>query len=250
MSKVKLIANIILPIVVIAITIVLFFMFKPVDATILFYLNLGYLIFLEIIFFGYLNVLYSKVKDFSTPFLAVFGIYAFYYIVIGVIFMLVYSLALSNLLPLKHYIAALMVLTVLWIIISVLTAQVDSNYKGTVDKLKDDVHTLNFYTQKINLLANRYEKLCAERGLKYETDSNNRTVLDRLKGKLSFLTPNILHSDTAISQLTSLFNKCEDIIEETESATEDNLPEVQKKMQRFVDNAIAEIDMLKNLTRR
>ncbi|MCL1934155.1 MAG: hypothetical protein FWF53_10150 [Candidatus Azobacteroides sp.] len=249
-KKINLIANYVLPIVVIAITITLFFMFKPHETTALFYLNLGYTIFLEAVFFGYLNLLYAKVKEFSSPFLAVFGVYAIYYVVIGFVCMLAYSLILSHFLPIKFYVAALMVLTLLWIIISVLTAQTDSNYKETVEKLKDDTHTLNFYTQKINLLANRYEKLCTEKGLKYETDSNNRTTLDRLKGKISFLTPNILNNDTAVSQLTSLFNKCEDIIEETESATDDTLVEAQKKMQRFVDNAIAEIDMLKNLTRR
>jgi hypothetical protein len=249
-KKINLIANIILPIVVIAIIIALFFMFKPKETTALFYFNLGYTILLEAVFFGYLNLLYAKVKEFSTPLLAVFGVYAVYYVIIGFVFMLVYSLILSPFLPIKFYIAALMILTLLWVILSVLTAQTDSNYKETVEKLKDDTHTLNFYTQKINLLTNRYEKLCVERGLKYETDSNNRTTLDRLKGKINFLTSNVLSSDTAVSQLTSLFNKCEDIIEETESATEDKLVEVQKKMQRFVDNAIAEIEMLKNITKR
>ncbi|MCL2650601.1 MAG: hypothetical protein FWD60_06185 [Candidatus Azobacteroides sp.] len=249
-KKINLIANIILPIVVVAITIALFFMFKPQETTALFYLNLGYTILLEAVFFGYLNFLYAKVKEFSTPLLAVFGVYAIYYVIIGFVCMLAYSLILLHFLPIKFYIAVLMALTLLWIILSVLTAQTDSNYKETVEKLKDDTHTLNFYTQKINLLANRYEKLSAEKGLKYETDSNNRTALDRLKGKISFLTPNVLSSDTAVSQLTSLFNKCEDIIEETELATDDKLVEMQKKMKRFVDNAIAEIDMLKNLTKR
>ena len=224
-------------------------MFKPQEATTLFYLNLGYAILLEAVLFGYLNMLYAKVKEFSTPFFAVFGVYAIYYVIIGFVCMLAYSL-IFPFLPIKIYIAVLIVLTLLWVIISVLTAQTDSNYKDTVEKLKDDTHTLNFYTQKMNLLANRYEKLCAEKGLKYETDSNNRTALDRLKGKINFLTPNILSSDTAISQLTSLFNKCEDIIDETELATEEKLAEAQKKGQRFVDNAIAEIDMLKNLTKR
>ncbi len=249
-KKVNIIANFVLPIVVIAITITLFFMFKPEETTTLFYLNLGYTVFLEVVFFGYLNFLYAKIREFSTPLYAIFGVYAIYYVAIGLVWMLSYSLILSHFAPIKIYVAVLMVLTLLWIIISVLTAQTDSNYKETIGKLEDDAQTLNFYTQKMNMLANRYEKLCIEKGLKYETDSNNRTVLDRLKGKISFLTPNILNSETAISQLTVLLTKSEDIIEETESATIDALPEIQKKMQRFVDNAVAEIDLLKNLTKQ
>ena len=70
-------------------------------------------------------------------------------------------------------------------------------------------------------------------------------------GARFFLVPIIrFPANMKTSQLSSLFNKCEDIIEETESAADDKLAEVQKKMQRFVDNAVAEIDMLKNLTKR
>jgi CO dehydrogenase/acetyl-CoA synthase gamma subunit (corrinoid Fe-S protein) len=143
-----------------------------------------------------------------------------------------------------------MILTLLWIIISALTAQTDSNYKQTVETLKEQGQSLNFYKQKITLLASRYEKVCAEKGLMYQTDSSNRTELDRLTGKISFLTPNVFRNETAVVQITALFNKCESLIEETESASTIKVAaETQKKMQRFVDNAITEVDMLKNLTR-
>jgi predicted RNase H-like nuclease (RuvC/YqgF family) len=162
---------------------------------------------------------------------------------------LLYSLILTYFFEtLKFYIAVLMVLTLLWIIISVLTAQTDSNYKQTVETLKEQGQSLNYYKQKITLFASRYEKACAEKGLKYQTDSSNRTELDRLVGKVSFLTPNVFRHETAVSQITTLLNKCENLIEATESATTaETAAEAQKKMQRFVDNAIAEVDMLKNL---
>jgi len=248
-TKINNIANIILPIMVIVITITLFFMFKPQETTSLFYINLFYIVFLDAIFFGYLNVLHAKTKELSAPYFAVFGIYCLYYIIIGLGWLLLYSLLLSHFAPLKVYITGLMILTLLWIIISVLTAQTDSNYKQTIEKLKEQGQSLNFYTQKITLLASRYANLCDEKGFKYETDSNNRTVLDRLMGKISFLTPNIFSNETAAVQISSMLSKCEDIIDETESVTEEKSEEIQKKMQRFVDNAVAEIDMLKNLTK-
>ena len=249
-KQINTIANIILPIVVIAITVALFFMFQPQETTTLFYTNLFYIVFLEAVFFGYLNILHIKTEDLSTPFFAVFGIYSLYYVIAGLGWLLLYSLVLSYFTPLKVYIAVLMALTLLWILISVLTAQTDSNYKQSLNKLKEHGQSLNFYTQKITLLASRYAKLCDEKDLKYETGSNNRTALDRLMGKISFLTPNVLQNATATAQITSLLSKCEDIIDETESATEEKLQEMQKKMQRFVDSAVAELDMLKNLTKR
>ena len=249
-KKINIIANIILPLVVIVMTVVLFFMFKPQETTPLFYINLFYAVFLEAILFGYFNLLYVKTKDFSTPFFAVFGVYSLYYIIVGIGWLLLYSLLLSHFMSLKIYITGLMVLTLLWIIISVLTAQTDSNYKQTTNKLKAQGQSLNFYTQKITLLASRYAKLCDEKGLKYETDSNNRTVLDRLSGKISFLTPNILENEAAVTQISSMLSKCEDIIDETATATEEKLVEMQTKMKRFVDNSVAELDMLKNLTKK
>jgi hypothetical protein len=69
-------------------------------------------------------------------------------------------------------------------------------------------------------------------------------------GKINFLTPNVLRNATATAQLTSLIDKCETIIDETESAGEDQLPEMQKKMLRFVDNSLMELDMLKNFTKK
>jgi len=248
-KKINKIANIVLPIVVTVITITLFWMFKPEKTTSLFYINLFYIVFLGAIFFGYLNILHLKTKELSTPFYAIFGVYAMYYIIIGFGWVLLYSLLVSHFAPMKVYITGLLILTLLWLIVSVLTAQTDSNHKQTVKKLKEQGESLNFYTQKITLLTSRYAKLCNEKNLKYETDSNNLTVLDRLMGKISFLTPNIFSNETAAVQLSSMLNKCEDIIDETELVSEEKLTEMQKKMQRFVDNAIAEIDMLKNLTK-
>jgi hypothetical protein len=249
-KKINIIANIVLPIVVASVTVVLFLMFQPEQPTALFYLNLGYTIVLEMVFFGYLNLLYSKAKGISTPLLAIFGVYDIYYVLFGTIWMFLYSLLLSNFVSLKVYIAALVVLTLIWILISVLTAQTDSNYKQTIDKLKNDGQTLNFYVQKITLLASRYENLCAEKGIIYKTDSNNKTALDRLKNKISFLTPNVLQNEATVAQLSSLLSKCETIIEETENATPDLYKNTQNKMQRFVNDAVAELDMLKNLTKK
>jgi hypothetical protein len=249
-KRIDIIANLILPILVITLTTTLFFMFRPKECTALFYLNTGYTIFLEAILFGYINLLYRKIKEFSTPFLAVFGIYALYYVIVGVSWMLLYSFMLSHFFSLKIYIAALIVLTLLWIIMSVLTAQADSHYKETVDRLSDRQYTLEYYTQKITLLASRYEKLCAEKGVRYATESNNRTVLDKLKGKINFLTPNVLNNEMAHAQLNTILDKCNEIIEETALASEDTLAEWDKKMRRFVDNSIDELNWLKNKTRR
>jgi len=239
------IANVVLPIVVIIATIAVFLLLKTQNSTALFYINLCYAVFLEVVFFGYLTFLRAKVKDLSVPFFASLGVYCLYYIIAGIAWMLVYSLKLVYFMPLNIHIAVLVVLTLIWIIVSVLTAQTDSNYKQGVDKLKGEVQSLNFYKQKITLLASRYENLCKEKGLKYQTESSNRTELERLKGKISFLTPNVLRNEAAAEQLTALIGKCEGMVSEMEEATAETAPDIQKRMVKFVDNAIGEVDMLR-----
>ena len=252
-NKRSFIGIILLPVAVIAITIVVFFLLKPQETTALFWINLFYTVFLEAVFFGYLNVMYLKSSDLSSPFYAVFGMYCFYYIVLGAGCMVAYGLMVkffytpdTN----RVYFALLMLITLLWIIVSEMNAQTDSNLKRTVESLKERGISLNYLIQKITLLTLRYERLCVKKGLRYETLPQNRTELDRLKGKITFLTPNVFNNDAAVVKISALIVRCEDLVIEMEGATKERAPAVQTKMQRFVDNAITELDVVKNLARR
>ena len=95
-KTINIFSEIVLPALTAILTIVLFFMFKPEETTGLFWLNLIYTVLLEAIFFGYIISLNHKSDTVSTPFKAVFGIYALYYIIIGLVWMLLYSLLLTH----------------------------------------------------------------------------------------------------------------------------------------------------------
>jgi len=232
-NQLKIITKIAAPIVTIMTTIALFFIFKPQETTSLFWINLFYTVFLEAVIFCYLIFLREKPKDSSTPLFAIYGIfYLYYYIILGSGCMILYSFILRPVfLPDTHkiYIATLIALTLLWIIILEITLQSGNKKKESVETLKKRGQSLNFYNQKIVSLASRYEKLCNKKGLKYETLSCNRTELDRLKGKISFLTPNVFMNEMAVAHILALFSKCEDIIDEMEKATGENREAVQKK---------------------
>lgn len=249
-KKMNIIAMVVLPIVTLATTAALFFMFQPEEPTKLFYFNLGYTLFLEALFFGYFDLLHLKPSSLSVPLLIVAGVYTFYYVITGFGWMLLYSLLLSHFLPFNVYMAGFMVLTLLWVVVSVMTAHPNVNHQERMEKLDDQRRTLDFYTQKISILSSRYEKICIERNIPYQTESNNRTVIDRLKSKISSLTPNVFRSDSACSQLDAMLDKCDVLIEQTEAAGEDALSELTKAMQRLVDRYIDELEMLKTLTRK
>lgn len=245
-KTINIFSEIVLPALTAILTIVLFFMFKPEETTGLFWLNLIYTVLLEAIFFGYIISLNHKSDTVSTPFKAVFGIYALYYIIIGLVWMLLYSLLLTHFkVSLKIDIAVTIIITLLWIILSLVTAQSDSGYHAEMKNFEDAKKVLKFKIDKMQLLASRYYRVCSEKGLAYGTESNNRTVVDKLATKISGLTQNVLRNEIASSQLNTIIDKCESLIEEAENASEEKLQETDKKMKRFVENAIAEINLFK-----
>ena len=249
-KKISILYNVVMPIVVAVATIALFFVFKPEEAEILFYFNLCYTLLLEAVFFGYLGLLQVDTKDFSSPFYAILGTHSLLYIVAGAACMLVYSLRWYEIFPFKIYLAAIVMLTVVWFVIAMLMTKTDYGYKQTVDELKSRQYSLQYYAQKLNILSTRYEKICVEKGIIYQTDSNNRSELDRLKAKLNFLTPNVFNNETACSQLNDLFDRCNCLLDEAETLEQDNIALHQKAMRNYVNNAINEIDLLKTLTRK
>ena len=175
---------------------------------------------------------------------AVFGVFALYYIVVGLGCMLFYSLLLVHFLSIKFYVSALIIITLLWIIGAMLTAQVGSNYQAAQEKTDEKRKVLTFYNEKMKMFA-----LCNEKQLVYDTESNQRTVLDKLSAKVNGLNPGLFKNETAGMQLNAIVNKCELLIDEAETATAEQLPEVDRKMKRFVEKALLEIDMLQNLAK-
>ena len=101
----------------------------------------------------------------------------------------------------------------------------------------------------MKMFASRYAALCNEKQLVYDTESNQRTVLDKLSAKVNGLNPGLFKNETAGMQLNAIVNKCELLIDEAETATAEQLPEVDRKMKRFVEKALLEIDMLQNLAK-
>lgn len=125
-NKINTFANVVMPTVVIAATVLLFFLFQPAESGALFYVNLCYTLLLEGVFFGWLALLRGG-DGFSVAFRAAMGICAFFYVMAGIGWMLLYGILLSAVLALKWYIALIIVFTLIWLIVGSLLAQTDSN---------------------------------------------------------------------------------------------------------------------------
>ena len=128
-KNINILTNIVMPCVVYVATIGLFLLLMPAETTALYWINMAYLVILETIFFGWLVWLRADARE-VTPMLAVImGTYAAYYVVAGLICIIASAVvSLFTAVSVKWYIAAIVVLTVLWLIPAALMAQADSSH--------------------------------------------------------------------------------------------------------------------------
>lgn len=243
-KQISVFSNVVLPILVAGTTILLFMLFKPEDASVLFYTNLGYTLFIEAIYFGYLAVSRTKSGSLSTVFKVVLGVWAVNYVILGATWMLVFSLILGGILSFKMYLAIHVVLLLLWIIVASLVAQTDNNHKEYTDKIAQQGRTIQFYGEKFKLIIARYNQECSKRGLKASVK------LEILQTTMLHMPPSIFRDETTCTQLNFILDSCELIVDELEkSEGEESVKSIDERMNRFAINATDELRMLKNMSR-
>lgn len=247
--RINLFADYVLPLATIVVTIVLFFLFCPEEETALFYVNMVYTVVLETVFFAWLNFGRKGSPDTSVVFRIVSGVLSGIYVFAGFVWMLLYGLLLSDMLVLKYYVAVIIVLTLVWVIVGVLIAQTDSNYKEGVDVARHATLTVASLGAKVNQLCSRCEQAYAAKGRTYKNENHFKSPIAKLKYKVSCLTPNVFRDSTALSRLQMLLDECEDCINEFASAENSEIEAMEKKLERMIDNIVSEIDFIKQSTR-
>ena len=246
-KKIVFVSNVLLPIIIGIVTISLFFLFKKNQPEDLFWINLLYKLILEAIFFAYLGIK-KNLSDYSVVLYTLFGFLSIIYILCGAFWIIVYSIFLTSSLSLKVYLAVILVYSAIWLIASVLLSRFDCSYKETVDDLHNKQVSIRYFTGKMNILCRKYETLCQNKGLVYQTDSNNKTVLSNLLNKISFITPNVLQNQSNIDTLNSIINACEEHIKKAEASSDNDV--IQKNMATFVADSISEIELIKSLSKK
>ncbi|MBR0310151.1 MAG: hypothetical protein IJQ97_04635 [Paludibacteraceae bacterium] len=128
-KSINTLTNIVLPAVVLLATVGLFVLLRPEQTTALYWINMSYLLILEAIFFGWLLWARSDTKGTTSMLIVMLGNYAGYYLAAGLLCIIVSAVVSQfTTVSIEWYVAALIVITILWCIPAALTAQVDSNH--------------------------------------------------------------------------------------------------------------------------
>ncbi|HPD65455.1 MAG TPA: hypothetical protein P5050_07815 [Bacteroidia bacterium] len=240
-------------IVVLATTIFLFFFLSdPEKRNKLFFFNLIYICFLEFIFFGYfaftqiLALSNFKIRPASYP---VWGFLMITYIILSVIIVLVYNLAIDHLISKKFYVAVLLVLSVITFISAGFVLKLDRIQGESEDKLKENRFSLSIPLEEFVLLEKRFIRIAGDKNLNIKTESNNRSVIEKLINRLGSIPPNMMERNPLfINKMNQWLGDLETIINQIE--TDENPENELNKLKNFITDCCDYTDSQKNLFRK
>ena len=113
----------------VVVTILGFLVFAPEEPTALFYVNLVYVVLLEVLFFGWFHMGKLKSDQAQTPYFKVFvGMHTLGYLVVSLVWMLIYSLLLSEKVDFKVYLLVIVILSLLWIVLASIIGGQDTQF--------------------------------------------------------------------------------------------------------------------------
>ncbi|MCB0539378.1 MAG: hypothetical protein KDE33_17820, partial [Bacteroidetes bacterium] len=112
----------------IAVTVFLFFFWsKEENRTTIFAFNLGYTIFLELLFYGFIYITRFNSKKILGSTYSVLGSILFFYLIFGVAVILVFNLFLVDLISVKWYYSVIVIGTLVGLISTGFTLKLNNN---------------------------------------------------------------------------------------------------------------------------
>lgn len=245
-----LLARVVMPLVVMVATLALFLVFMPAEAGALFYTNLVYSIVLEAVFFGWLGSLWGR-ASLPRALAAVFGVYAAFYVAAGFFVMLAYSVIGSSFLPLRFYYAAIVVITLLWVVVASLTAGAGVVEADAADRQADSRAARQYHVARLEALASRYDDVARARGLRFEMRSNDASPLDKLRRAVQSMPPSAFSGQVLPQRLKELADGLQGLADGLEAAADgEDLSRQGRKLESFVADACRDLDSIRLLARR
>ena len=148
----------------VVVTVLGFLVFMPEEPSKLFYVNMAYLVLLEVLFFGWFHMGKLKSDAAQTPYFKVFvGMHTMGYLVVSVLWMLVYTFLLADKVDLRIYLLVIGVLSVIWVVLASILGSQDTQYHAQQTQLEDVTMDIRALRDELKLLAVEHAKPVPER---------------------------------------------------------------------------------------
>ena len=151
----------------VVVTVLGFLVFAPEEPGKLFYVNMVYLVLLEILFFGWFHMGKLKSDAAQTPYFKVFvGMHTMGYLVVSLMWMLIYTVFLSEKVDLKVYLLVIGVLSLIWIVMASIVGSQDTQYHAQQTQLDNTTMDICAFRDELKALAKEHTKPETERAWK------------------------------------------------------------------------------------
>lgn len=151
----------------VVVTLLGFLVFAPEEPGKLFYVNMVYLVVLEGLFFGWFHMGKLKSDAAQTPYFKVFvGMHTMGYLVVSLLWMLIYSVFLSEKVDIKVYLLVIGILSLIWIVLASIVGSQDTHYHAQQTQLEDTTMDIRAFRDELKALAKEHAKPETERAWK------------------------------------------------------------------------------------
>ena len=167
--------SIVLPAIVDVVTIALFFIIVQGEKSPIFWINLCFTLFLETAFFGWIIWVRKEDTNDVSPMLSVIiGTYGLYYVIAGVVVMVLFS-GLHYIWPdctslIWWYVAALLVITVLWMIPAVFMTHADSTHQQQIKNLQMNTADVRSLSMQMKSVLNSATNLTSSQKIRLQQE--------------------------------------------------------------------------------
>lgn len=238
--------NIILPVIGAIIVVALFFLFKPEGAGALFYTNLVYTVLVvESFFFLYLYSV-GKKENTSVAFTASLWVTLSYYLIAGIIWLLLYSLLLRNFVSYNIYLSVHIVLLFLWVVVAALVKDTDKSYQKEMNAQQQRLYSINDVVNRLNLSINRLSNALSTAPVDFTSVWKE---FDLLIKKIKYLPPYSIESANGQSLLKNIINEMNDM-EIGDNLGEEELAKLKKNLENQVKQYLNQLNYLSNHSKK
>lgn len=237
--------GIVIPMLVIVCTIAFGFCFAPEKPSSLFFFNMFYLVFLEMIFFGVLDFRRMVKNSERKSYYLAKNMMSLYYVFTGIMIMAVY-LFLMNRLHGMFYITFQIAILILWILW--LVSQNRSGIRLLSVKDADSSEHIAEFLEKLEMLSARYVLLSSIQGWGSAGDVGNPFLF--LIERSAKLPEKSVGSTQLRLILNEILYQGDQLLAEHEKGAQQKYPEVESKYIQYKTISLAKIDLIKFLDMR
>ena len=243
--KNKSIISLVITIASIIVTVFLFYYWSDEEnRDALFKFNLGYALFLEILFFGFIHFTKLSSKKILGATYSILGIIVLYYLLFGIAILLVFNILFVHIISTAWYYSFIILGSLIAVVLIGFSLKLNYNVVDSNERREKFTETRTSYVQNLTYLHKSYEAILKDNEIYESFESDYSTIIQKLTNKLSFINPKSIEDPATNQKLTESISALDKLVNEMKDSSSDKTS-IQKQITALVNDTIFYLNSLK-----